>query len=195
MIKLITLAVVVVGILGGCGTTYTFEGQKYDSKEKFQSAVDSAASGALATIAPLATPLSQKKLVFAIPSESALVNENVRRQVAIAGSQPNAIQQELIDNLSRSNFKLTKIFFEGVQRKNIYKSVQFIEMQSMTGSFAPSQDVDTLYYVEPSQGSGQWFYASSKGGKQIFAFDRSSVTPAGKIQAVVDAVQAQAIRD
>lgn len=194
MIKKFASLIVVVA-LSGCAATYTYDGQKYDSKEKFQRAVDSTVSGVLSTITPLPMPLTQRNLVFAIPSETTILNVSVGYHVKINGSPPNALQNEMIENLSKANYKNMKVFFDAVQKKNIYASTQLIEMQSGTGSFAASADTDTLYYVEPSQGSGQWYYNSLKNGKQIFAADRSSPTPAGKVQAFVDAVQAQAIRD
>lgn len=52
--------------LTGCATTYTYDGQKYDSKEKFQQASDSALAAKLSTITPLSAPLTPKKLIFAI---------------------------------------------------------------------------------------------------------------------------------
>lgn len=194
MIKKFAILIAAVA-LSGCAATYTYNGQKYDSKEKLQHAVDSTVSDMLSTIAPLPTPLTQRKLVFAIPSETAIFNETVSRHVKINGNQPNALQNEMYENVCKSNYKNIRVFFDAVQKKNIYASTQFIEMQSMTGSFAASSDTDTLYMVEPSQGSNQWYYTSFKHGKQIFSYDRSSPTPAGKVQAFVDAVQAQAIRD
>lgn len=194
MIKKFAMLVAVIA-LSGCGTTYTYNGQKYDSKEKFQQAVDSTVSDVLSTIAPLPTPLTQRKLIFAMPSEATLFNETVSRHVKQSGSQPNALQNEMFENLSKANYKNIRVFFEAVLKKNIFASTQFIPMQAMTGSFAASSDTDTLYMVEPSPGSNQWYYASFKQGKQIFAYDRSSPDPAGKVQAFVDAVQAQAIRD
>lgn len=189
------VGLIVLVALSGCAATYTLQGQKYDSKEKFQQAVDSSISEMLSGITPLHTPLTQKKLVFAMPSETTLVNETVRRFVATNGRQPNTLQNEMAENLSKSNYKTTKVYFDAIQKRNIFASTQFIDMQSMTGSFAASADTDTLYMVEASQSSSQWFYTSLKHGKQIFAYDRSSPTGAGKVQAFVDAVQAQAVRD
>ena len=194
MIKKI-LGLIIITALSGCAVNYTYEGQKYDSKEKFQQAVDSTMSGALSGIAPLPRPLTQKKLVFAIPGETTLVDETTKRFVMAQGTQPIGPAKEIIENLSKSSYKNHKIFFDAIQKRNIFASVHFIDMQSMTGSFAASVDSDTLYVIEPTQGSGQWYYTSLKHGKQIFAYDRSSPTPAGKVQAFIEAVQAQAIRD
>ena len=194
MMKLISGLIALVA-LSGCAVHYTWEGQKYDSKEKFHQAIESSMSSALSTIAPLATPLTQRKLVFAMPSEATLLNENVRRHAVLNGSQPNVQQTEMYVNLAKGAVTSIRVYFDAIQKKNIYGSVQFIGMQSTTGSYAASPDTDVLYYVEPSQGSGQWYYVSHKHGKQVFAVDRSSPTPAGKIQAFVDAAQAQAVRE
>lgn len=181
--------------LSGCAVNYTYDGRKYDSKEKLHQAVDSSIFGVISGITPLPKPLTQKKLVFAMPSEATLVDESKQRFVKLQGNQPTGIALEILENIPKSNYKNIKVFFDAVQKRNIFASTQFMEMQSMTGSFAASMDSDTLYMIEPTQGSSQWYYTSFKHGKQIFAYDRSSPTLTGKVQAFVEAVQAQAIRD
>jgi hypothetical protein len=193
MKKLITVIAIVA--LNGCAVTYTLEGKKYESKESFQQAVDLNVAEVLSTIAPLPAPISKKKLIIATPSESTLITEYTGRFVKSQGNPPVGNAKEIIDNLAKSNYKNTKIFFDAVKKKNVYLLAQLIEMQAMTGSYEASSESDALYYVEPTQGAGQWFYQSSKGGKQIFAYDRSAPTATGKVQAFVDAVMTQAIRE
>ena len=194
MIKRILSAIAIVA-LSGCTTVYTYNGQKYESKERFHQAVDSTLSDALATITPLAAPLTKKKLLFAFPTEAALVTVGIENFVKVQGKEPNAASREMLENVTKANYRNNRVFFDAIQKKNIFASTQFLDMQTTSGSFEPSSDTDTMYYIEPRLGSGQWYYASFKNGKQIFASDRSSPTPAGKVQAFVDAVQAQAIRD
>jgi hypothetical protein len=194
MIKKI-LGLVAVVALSGCAVNYTFEGQKYDSKEKFHQAVDGHVIRTLATITPLPKPLTQKKLIFAMPSETTLIDESKKRFAKTQSSAPTGPALEILENIPKSTYKNIKIYFDAIQKRNLYASVQFIDMQSMTGSFAASADTDTLYMIEPTAGSNQWYYSSLKQGKQIFAYDRSSPTAEGKVQAFVDAVQVQAIRE
>ena len=195
MIKRLFVVFVSVA-LGGCASVnYTYEGQKYGSKEAFHQAVDYHVSGVLAGISPLPAPVSKKNLVFAIPSEAALVAESTSRFVKAQGSQPVGSAKEILDNLPKSTFKNIKIFFDAVKKKNIFASAQFIEMPTMIGTLEASSDTDAMYYIEAARGSGQWFYHSSKGGKQIFAYDRSGSTAVGHVNAFLDAVLAQAIRD
>ena len=52
--------------------------------------------------------------------------------------------------------------------------MQLVNMDSLSSSLAASDDADTLYYSEPSSGSGQFFFNSMKQGKQVFAYDMSS---------------------
>ena len=182
-------------LLNGCAVTYFYEGQKYDSKEKFHQAVDNDIRGALENVVPLAKPLTSKKLLFAMPSESVIIAESTNRFVKLQGTSPIGPAKEIIENVPKANYRGVRIFYDALKKKGIYVSTQIIEMQSMTGSFAASDDTDVFLYVEPTQGSGQLFYISAKHGKQILAFDRSSPNTSGKVQALVDAVQAQAIRD
>ena len=181
--------------LCGCATTYTYEGQRFDSKEKFFSAVDANMSNVLATITPLPTPLTQKKLIFAMPTALAFNVQDGKNFVKREGKEPTKQQMELNLDLNISNFKNIKVFFDAIKKRNIYASTQFIEMDSTTGSFAASPEADTLYLTAPGDNSAQWFYTSQKHGKQIFSADRSNTTVEGKVQAFVDAVQVQAIRD
>ncbi len=194
MIKKFAILIAVVA-LSGCATTYTYDGQKYDSKEKFLQAVDSKVSVALSTITPIPTPLTQRKLIFAIPSVVAFTEGDKKNFVKTQGREPSEQQIEVQLNLNQGNFKNIKVFFEAIQKRNIFASTQFIEMDSTTGSFAASPDADALFLVAPAVNSSQWFYTSDKHGKQIFSYDRSSATMEGKLQAFIDAVQAQAVRD
>ncbi len=195
MIKEI-FGVLALMVLGGCASVnYTYEGQKYSSKESFHQAVDSHVAGVLASISPLPSPVSRKSLVFAIPSEAAIVAEATSRFVKSQGSQPVGPAKEILENIPKSTFKNIKIFFDAVKKKNIFASAQFVEMPTMIGTLEASNDSDALYYIEAARGSGQWFYHSSKGGKQIFAYDRSGSTAVGHVNAFLDAVLAQAARD
>lgn len=194
MIKKIAI-LIVFAALSGCATIYTYNGQKYDSKEKFLQAIDAHVSSTLSTITPLPTPLTQRKLIFAMPTAVASAEGDAKNFIKAQGREFSDQQKEVNLNLNQAAFKNIKVFFEAVQKRNIYASAQFIEMNSTTGSFAASPDTDTLYMVIPAANSLQWYYTSHKHGKQIFAYDRSNPTAEGKVQAFVDAVQAQAIRD
>lgn len=195
MIKKLYAALFAVVALSGCATNYTYDGQKYTSKEALFTAVDNHGAVVLSTITPLPTPLSEKQLIFAIPSVAAWSDQGVNNFIKTQGKEPTEPQKEVARNLISANFKNIKIFHDGVLKKNIYRSVKFVEMATTTGDFAPSPDTDTLFWVAPAANSSQWFYASHKYGKQIFAYDRSKTTAEGKLQAFVEAVQAQAIRE
>jgi len=90
---------------------------------------------------------------------------------------------------------MAKVFYEAVQKRGIYSSVTVNETGSMANSLEPANEYDVMYHTEPSIGAFQIFYASSKHGKQVFAFDRSGATPTAKVNAFIDAVQALAVRE
>lgn len=194
MIKFLS-PLILAGILSGCAATYTLDGKKYNNSAEFQSAVESKRNAALNSISPLQKTITPKKLIAAIPSEQALYTENIRRVTAANGAAPNGVALEIIENLTKSNYKLTKIFYEATLKRGIYSSVEIKEMPSMAITLEPSNEYDVIYYTEPSISSGQYFYASSKHGKQIFAFDRSPEGIDGKVKSFIEAIQVQAIRD
>lgn len=90
---------------------------------------------------------------------------------------------------------MIKDFFEAIQKRGIYKSVVINETSTTVNSLEPARDYDVMYYTEPGIGSGQMFYASSKHGKQVFAYDRSGITGKDKVRAFVEAAQTLAVRE
>jgi hypothetical protein len=197
MIKKLAIGICLVASVAGCATraTYTLSGQKYSSKEDFQQASIAGAARAMSNVSRLPRPLTTKKIVVAIPSEETLHNEDSRRFLVQNGRTPNPVQQELIDNLGTHNFRGVKVFYEAIERRGIYASAQFKGMPTTAVSLEPSADTDVLYFTEPSVGSGQWFYASQKHGKQVFAYDRSAPEGSARVQRFLEAVEAQAIRE
>lgn len=190
------LAVVAVVIAAsGCAIKYQFDGKQYNSKEEMLAATDSAASTAIAGIAPLPMPVTKRALVFAIPSHETMIRVSQGYHQTQTGSAPNALVVEMLDNITASNFKMIKVFYDGVVRRNIYSAVQLVETDTATPNLQPSANRDVLYHYESGPGSANWFYATEKTGRQILPIDRTAPTPAGKVQAFVEAVQLQAIKD
>ena len=194
MIKFITTVGLAL-ILSGCAATYTLGTKKFDNEQAFQAAVEDERNQALSQVQKLPEPLTKKKLIAALPSEQAIYAENSRRHTATTGKPLMGAGIELYTNLSKSAYKLTKVFFEGVQKRGIYSSIEIRDMMSMAVSIEPSQEYDVLYFTEPSVGSGQYFYASAKHGKQVFAYDRSGEGVTAKVNAFIEAAQVQAIKD
>jgi len=189
------LSILTFLVLSGCAVNYTYDGQKYDSKESFIKGVENKVGDTLNSIIPLKTPLSGKKLIMAIPSLEVYNKLGIENFIKINKTAPNSSQIEVASNLNRSNYLNTKIFLDAVQKKNIYRETQFIDMQSGNDSFSPSANTDTIYLVAADANSVQWYFSSNKNGKELFGYDRSSPTLAGKVQAFLDAVQIRAIRE
>lgn len=192
--KNVILSIFAILILSGCAINYSFDGQKYASKELFLKAVDDKVADTLTLITPLRTPLSSKKLIMAMPSHDVYNKLGIENHIKLNKQEPNSIQKESGSNVNRSHYLTTKIFLDAVQKKNIYRETQFIDMQSGTDSFAPSANVDVLYLVFTDANSIQWYFATDKNGKEIFGYDRSASTMVGKVQAFLDAVQTRVIR-
>ena len=194
MIRIIILFFVAI-TLSGCVATYSLAGKKYENEESFQSAVESRRELTLSKISPLPKPLTTKKLIVSIPSEQAIYDENERRHVALTGRSLMGIGVEQNRNLSKANYKLARVFFEGVEKRKIYSDVVIKDAPTVVTSLEPSAEYDVIYYTEPGVGSGQYFYASAKYGKQVFAYDRSATEPGGKVKAFIEALQSLVIRE
>ncbi|WP_147328086.1 MULTISPECIES: hypothetical protein [unclassified Duganella] len=181
--------------LAGCAANYTFEGAKYNSQESFQTAVENTYTSSIRNIGVLPTPASQKSLLIGFPSLSAMNAASLKIFTEQQGHAPIGIGKEILDNLNKANHRGGVAFYDAVVKRGIYSSVQLIELDSMNGNLAPAKNADVLYFIEPTRGSGQWFFASNSRGRQIFAFDRSVTGVAGKLNSFIEAVQAQAIQD
>ena len=189
------ISLILVLLLSACGAAYVFEGRRYENKDEMQRAADVSIAEMLAPITPMTKPVTSRKLIFAFPSERVVLEENLRRNVLLQGGPLNAVQRDSIEFLTSTNYRLSKTAFYAVQKKNIYPSVEFVGLDSLTGEYAASEGADVLYFVEPAQGAKQWFYVSSKWGREMFAFDQSAPTAVARTKNFLDALLAQAVRE
>lgn len=194
LVTRLSLAIAVLA-LAGCAATYNYNGKHFDNEQGFHAAIEADRVNSLEAIRPHATPLTKKRLIVALPSEQAIYDENARRHTALRGSPPMGIAVEQNRNLSKANHTIMMTMFQALQKRGVYPSIEIREQPTLAVSLEPSAEYDVMWYSEPSQGTGQYFYASAKHGRQVFAFDRSSPTVAGRNAAFVDAVQLLAIRD
>jgi hypothetical protein len=188
-------ALILTLALTGCAANYTFNGQRYNSRSDFLAAVESNYTTAVNSVVPLSQPNSSKKLMFAFPSKDVISKTSVKYFQEQNGRSPSGVQDEMLNTLNEANYKGNIVYFDAIKRRNIYQSVRLVELDSVSASIAASADEDVLYYVEPTRGSGTYYYVSAKGGKQVFAYDRAQPDLPGKLKAFVDAVQLQAIRN
>ncbi len=190
----VVAALITALALAGCAATYTFEGKIYNSKEDFARAVDDEHRTAVASIVPLPAPVTKKRLAIAIPSTSTIFASSVRNYTTAKNAAPPPMQVEIYQTLAAGVTRSVRGIYDGAVRRNIYTSVRFVELDSMTASPAPSADEDVVFFNEPSLGSGQWYFATAKDPKQVFAYDKGQTGIAGKMRAFNDALQLHAVR-
>jgi hypothetical protein len=181
--------------LSGCASHYFLDGKKYENEDSFQAAVEERRSSAINQVQPLPSPLTKKRLVVAIPNEQAHYTTFLQRHQVAQGKEAMGLALDQYRNLAKGGFILSKVFFDAVQKRGIYSAVTVNTTQSAVNSLEPSNEYDVMYFTEPAIGSGQYFYSSSKHGKQVFAYDNSGTGTTAKVNAFIDAVQALAIRE
>jgi hypothetical protein len=180
--------------LYSCTANYMMDGVRYQGSDNFQMGVDQQVGQALAQVTPLTKPLTTKKLIVLIPSESAILSENIKRSTALRGIAPSSLALEMIENISKSTYKTMIVLHHGLRKRGVFSEVVINESPSMSNSIEPSKEYDVLYFTEPSQGSGQYFYSSVKHGRQVFPWDRSG-SGVGRLNSFIESVQALAIRE
>lgn len=182
-------------VLTGCASTYNYDGTRYPDKEAFNSAVETKLSQATAGVSPLPSQVSKKTLVFAIPSEQAIIKQSIANFYRVNGRTIGFGEEIILRPVMTANYKGLKAFHDIIVRKNIYPNVQYIELDVMTSDLQPTATEDVLFYSESQPGTGQWYYVSTKAGKQAFAYDRGGADMGARSKAFADAILVYAIRD
>lgn len=181
--------------LSGCASGYTYDGGRYPDKDSFSAAVETKLAQALATVLPLPAQVSKKTLVFAIPSEQAIFRQSVMNFSRMTGRTIGLGEEIIARPIWTSNYKGLKSFHDTVVRRNIYRNVRLVELDTLAPDLQPSATEDVFFYSEVQPGVGQLYYASAKAGKQAFAYDRGGADMGARTRAFADAIQVYAIRD
>lgn len=197
MRTLVTVAAALAALmLTGCATTYTLGGEKAGNATEFLAKVDAQNDADVAQVAPLPRPVTGKRLMFAIPGRDALLALSHANFEKAQWRKPAGLAEEMLTTLSTGNYRLIRVYGHAISKRGIYKSVRMVDLEnSATSTLAASAEEDVLYYYESGPGTANWYYVSQKGGKQVFAADRSAPNSTGKVNAFLEAVQLQAIKD
>lgn len=181
--------------LTGCAARYTYDGQAYQDRDTFNTAVDAKLSQATASVIPLPEKISNKTLVFAVPSEEVIVKQSKANFSRTNGRTIGVGEEIILRPVWTSNYKGMKGFYDAVSRKNIYQSVRYVEVDTLTPNLQPTATEDVFFYTEAQPGAGQFYYVSVKAGKQAFSYDRGGSDMSARTRAFADALQTYAIRD
>jgi len=199
MIKnsLVALSVIALsGCLFSMEARYTLDDKQFKTSGEYLQAVDAKMSNLSKSIEPLPKTVTQQKLLIAIPSQDAFVarvqpniDKVATKNPLVPGGEKAA--RDLIETNAKTDYLGVKVFVDAVIQRNIYPSVQVVNMPETTGNYVATADTDVLYLGIPAG----WFFESAKRGRSPFAYDRSSSNPSVMTQKFVDAVQSQATLD
>ena len=199
MIKnsLVALSVLALtGCLFSMEARYTLDDKQFKTSGEYLQAVDAKMSNLSKSIEPLPKTVTQQKLLIAIPSQDAFVarvqpniDKVATKSLLVPGGEKAG--RDLIETNAKADYLGVKVLADAVIQRNIYPTVQIVNMPETTGNYAATADTDVLY-LAITGGSAQWFFESAKRGRSPFAYDRSSSNPSVMTQKFVDAVQSQA---
>jgi len=188
MMRLV-IATALVAALSGCAQQYTADGTTYADARSFLADARAGQDSALATVTPLPRPLTRKNLVMGLPSEQAVYDEEFKTAQFFARGGP--VNTDIIRTRARAKYLELSGFSRAVKQRGIYPQVTFVDMDAVSDSVVASTDADALYLTHPDQ----WFFATARDGRQIFAYDRSAQGLPAKFQSFIEAVQVQAVRE
>jgi hypothetical protein len=202
MIKnsLVALSVLALtGCLFSMEARYALDDKQFKTSGEYLQAVDAKMSNLSKSIEPLPKTVTQQKLLIAIPSQDAFVarvqpniDKVATKSLLVPGGEKAG--RDLIETNAKADYLGVKVLADAVIQRNIYPSVQVVNMPETTGNYAATADTDVLY-LAITGGSAQWFFESAKRGRNPFAYDRTNPTPSVVTQKFVDAVQSQAALD
>ena len=131
--------------LSGCSTTYYLEGAEYKGKKKYIAARAAMHTRCIESTEPLPTPLIERKLIALIPSQELIYTTILTNLKAISPDYPMTREDLRYDPLySGVNENFTMVV-ELIKRKNLYKTVEMIEYESLS---IPEASVDTdIFHV------------------------------------------------
>lgn len=193
--KKLSITILAAILVTGCGSTYTLEGNKYGSKPEFLRATQTISDDAVSSIQPLPSPLTNKSLVFAIASANLVKQNAIQLHKERQMKDLMSGEIDVLDGLARSDQISAEGFGKGIQRRNIYKSVNMVTMESAKSVPEASAGTDVLYVISADGKPAQWYFVSHKSGRQIFAYDQAVSNMKQRTKNFVDAVQAYALRD
>jgi len=181
--------------LAGCAATYTFNGQRYASKEELVSASDRMIADAVNSIQPLQQPVSKRTLLFALPSERTFHTASVATFTRVNGRPIGMGEEIMLTNINSVTFKTARSLFDAIKRRNIYQNVRYLDLDTMTAELQATPSEDVLYFYKAPTGDGQYYYSTAKSGKQVFSFDRGAGDMNARTKAFVQSVEVFSIRD
>lgn len=197
MKKLIILMAASAFVLGGC-VTYTYGGKKYETQEEILALQEKDNAKRADAAVPLAKPLSNKKLIYMVPSYDAIMSAQAKMDAA-KGVTRNQVQQGDAEIKTKGNMLRHKMAADLIRKRNIYKEVEFVQTSSYSISPSANENEDIVFTTCNLSSDGRFscgaFYMNKKYGKQVFAFDKSSADLTENDKALLQAYEALAIRE
>ena len=183
-IRNVFIAACLMIALPGCANTL-YKGQRY-TVDGLVEAVEKDREKLIASVKPLPSPLTERKLIVAVPAFDFYVNQKVNRFVEegfnfnyfiVSNSWKTLVPYGEISNMHRF-----------VKSKNMYHLIEQISVEGPL-NVAPSDDADILYFATTSHigQSDQWYHISKRNGQNLIAFDGGSVTDEERLESFLDA--------
>jgi hypothetical protein len=193
-------AIALSGCLVKAVPRYKMDDGSYKKNDEYLSAIDTKMSNLVKEVEPLTAPVTQKKIIMAMPSQEAMVEaaepkiEEAIKKGTNFMSPPGTSKtiRDLIVTNEKTGYLGVKVLADAVAKRNIYSSAQLLNMPKMDGAPTATADTDVLSLSMPTGGSAQWFFESAGRGRKPLAYDRTSPKPSDVVKSFVDAIQEQA---
>lgn len=135
-------------------------------------------------------PLSQKRLLVAVPSIDAIKSLYPMKNILLESTEEILKWNNLAESVHKQNAMIASI----IDKIGIYTQVNVVETSG--ARMQPSSTETILYfYISPDRKSVQWYIDGTKSGVQTVNVDGGQPKFIGKIRSFINSVKGYALND
>ena len=186
-------------MLSACATervSYNVDGKLYYSADDATLALRSSLSEAESAVLSTASPLVNRKLLIAVPTEKAYLTAIDAFGAANGKRLENSSQQtvDFAKNSARMTYEGDKSLARSIAKSNIYQEVSIIDIDTPTPDLQPSSSQDIVYKYRAARSDGWvYYFLSAKYGKLILSGDPSKESRKERRLSLIDDLKSKAL--
>lgn len=197
LLSVITLLVTAI-IMSACVTTSyrTLNGQTYKSRDEAWAASTRLNAEAEAAISSDVKPLVDRKILFVMPTASALTRTYEAQAVkqGMRYPQPGTPARAQMDFNVDALVANLKSQAASLKKANIYQDVVIQDVDSTEPNIQPSANQDVVSFYLGVEGAPIHYFQSAKYGKQVVAIDMGKASFGERRRSFIDDIKSKALQ-
>lgn len=196
LLSVINLLVIAI-IMSACATTsYRVDGKTYKSRDEAWAASTRLNEEADAAISSGPKPLVDRKILFVMPTASAILRTLEARVVKIGKvrARPGTPGAAEDDFFADAQVATLKSLAASLKKSNIYHDVAVQDVDSTEPNIQPSATQDIVSFYLGVEGAPIFYFQSAKYGKQVVAIDMGKASAGERRRSFIDDIKSKALQ-